>query len=1637
MLRRALLLLGWLSAAAIQTGWATAAPSYREGEVLIGWTGSARLATLGPTAASSRALSPKKESAVQAKAGVATGIALVQLAPGADLKASIQRFQKLPGVRFAEPNYLIHINETPPTPPDDFYWGLQYGLFNTGKSGGVAGADINVQPAWSVTRGDHAVKVAVIDTGIDYLHEDLAPNIWVNPGEIEADGIDNDGNGLVDDVHGYDFVSHDFDPMDDNGHGTHVSGIIGAVGNNALGITGVSPVATLMAIKAFDAQGNGDVGTVIEAIEYARAKGARIINASWGVPEKSQALADEISKAQQAGILIVAAAGNEHISVIGYPAGYTNVIAVGALDDSNKRASFSNFGEQISLAAPGDSIYSAAPNQAYQYLSGTSMAAPHVAGVAALLLAAHPELTADQLRQILRDSTRWVDTDTAFGTGAIDAGQALQQVDTIPAVLQLNAPREFSGVMTWGVSVSEAHGQAYRLETGAGPNPKTWRIMQQGTLPASGSVFDWVADTSDWSDGTQTLRWRVANGNDPDHPVWSEDRSIVKVSNARILSPQGSDVVRWGGKVPVCITAYGTNVQWQLAVGEGVKPTTWSTNGLTLSQPVDQPFANQVVAQWNTADANPDQFYSLRLIVSRTINGATVRQTNIVNLVYVDRHLVPGWPVTLPVRGTISADEWRTVQAADLDGDGVQELVLVDGATEDDAPAQLLVYRFDGSLVWSRTLTVGRPYADIPVIGDLDGDGKPEIVVETGGWLDAYHADGTRVEGSWPLQVDPANLGRSIGDLTGSGTNVLVTFSNDSIYSKGAERRILSVYDHTGSRLARWSVDACNSTENVMKQVPALGHVSSLPGLDIVVPDGCSAIACFNLAKPDAPVWRTPTSGYFLGSPVLGDLDGDGQLEVVVGSVAQTPLNFGGIYVFDGRGKRKRGFPVQRDDSFTMPLALADLRGNRRLCVVGMGDNSKTIHAIEDDGFEAPGWPTIIFEKGSQRSGPVVADLDGDGVPEVLFRTLGFPSLAVSQSDSKYLGGINFFRADGQLWKAWGPAGPTASLFPEYITLLTYQKSSPPLVADLNGDGIMEIIAMSVQDRSAPLPGQEAVTKHRSSLYVWSVDKPSLAPSPVVWPGFGQNAQLTGRAPAASSLPAAPRDIARAITVEGESVLLTLPTAWGGASSFETPSHGSITPTNGSLAFVYTPSPGFYGTDTFRILPVSGSGQKWQLATLLVQALNQTPHGTNNVLTLNKNRSGDIFFQAEDREETKLTFQLLRAPDHGILFQYPSLANYQPYQDFFGDDTLVYQASDGRTASSPITVAIHVTNTNNPPRISNQSRTTLAGQPVTIPQTGSDVDSQHLSYALLTLPAHGRLIDDSDHWLYLPERGFVGSDGFNFQAYDGLDFSPTGRVDITITTNNTAPTAIDFRGSVSMDQPQLLNFQGTDDENTPLKFLILSQPFHGTISSVQDDWIYRPAPGYVGPDRFDFAAFDGALTSQVASATLQVRGTNHPPVISNLSLVVTNLATVPVPFSYSDADLDPVRVILLQGPQQGTLRQVSGNWVYVPDPNASGSDSFSYSPWDGHISGNPAYASIEFFFPGIPKDLRLDMVKWETSGLTLVLESSVPGEAALEISENLEDWTTVIDRIAVGQPFVVRPEAAYYRARWLPTAPLP
>lgn len=544
------------------------------------------------------------------------GLRLARVAPDDTLEA-IKALRARADVAYAEPNFIRHADVVPNDPQYSQLWGL--------KNPGLGLDGSSVESAWNTTTGNHNVVVGVIDSGIDILHRDLKDNIFINAGEIPNNNVDDDNNGYIDDVNGWDFVNHDrtvFDNADDDVHGTHVAGTIGARGNNGIGVVGVNWDVQLMPLKAIGPLGTTD-SILMEAYSYARAMkqrgvNLRVLNNSYGGQRFSQSLLDAIKQLSDAGILFVAAAGNDSLNndvIPHFPATYDlpNVISVAASTDFGELAFFTNRGPQtVHIAAPGQSILSTTPRgytgpgriialdepdgSTYSNFSGTSMACPHVAGTAALAIAANPNISFEKLRGSILSG---VDNTNVFlgnviTAGRLNANKALQAAlenDSTPPTLagsfRINSQTKRRVELRWTeagddgmngrASLDEIRftdtvsGEQFRIHSSRPENPGTERIVFVN-LPLRHLNGQLSLRTSDNVGNSSTVTLNVtlsADLGDPYIVSLGAPGTLTAANSGTPVGPRGDDVASANISLPFTFPFYGFDVTSVVASSNG------------------------------------------------------------------------------------------------------------------------------------------------------------------------------------------------------------------------------------------------------------------------------------------------------------------------------------------------------------------------------------------------------------------------------------------------------------------------------------------------------------------------------------------------------------------------------------------------------------------------------------------------------------------------------------------------------------------------------------------------------------------------------------------------------------------------------------------------------------------------------------------------------------------------------------------------------------------------------------------------------------------------------------------------------------------------------------------------------------
>jgi subtilisin family serine protease len=940
------------------------------------------------------------------------------------LTAEIARLNADPEVEYAQ-RELVATAEF--TPNDPFYsstgtWGQTYAdLWGL--------QEIQSGTAWDSTIGQ-GIVVAVVDTGVDFTHPDLAGNIWTNAAEIAGNGIDDDGNGFVDDTIGWDFVgasyqnpTPDNNPVDVHGHGTHVAGIIAAAGNNGLGVVGVAWGARIMAVRGLDNNGIGTDAELANAVTYAANNGADVINNSYGGTGYSQTLKDAMDYAHSLGVVLVVAAGNSTVRAeTFFPACYPNVITVAAGATSDGRTSFSNFGSKIDVAAPGEDILSlraagtslgsiVATN--YTRLSGTSMASPHVAGEAALVLALQPALTPEQVRQAVRvsaDDRIWPGFDPYFGWGRVNAANALLVTNPLEAKIQsplegaaVNGPVSFSGVAQ-GPGFS-----SYTLDYGLGEPASTWTVIQTGSSSVNGGVLG--TGELNLPDGRNSVRLRAF---DNLGRVFTDEMSVqvqyCAITNpASGPTPNAAPAFKPGVVVPLAGTVRGPSfaqyhVQWTRGLtASGV----WSDTGVTLINGGLSPVTNDVFAVFDTSVLPAPDYYIIRLLVDNSGFTSDVR-----TMMYIQPDLVStNWPQMIWSTPT----PWSgMVPARDTNGNiRLFMSVAPDAATPNQA--KLLGFTGDGSSSVSVPLASSNNGFQ-PAAADLNGDGADEVIVGDGGSVRIVRPDLTSYTITPAESVTFQYSRIVVDDLNNDGSPEIIALGDDVTHSRG----YLYAWKPNGQLLSpHFPISLVDSNAFQRENSPVRFLTVDLNGdglKEILVVDSPTWTNCvlraFNWdGTPYA--WPAVAFSNHVSTMVAGDMDNDGSIDIAVSYFNNYSHEYWAVLSADGSlkpGWPQTTYPVLSDGA---RMALADLNrdGHRELVL-------SAIHKLYvwnvDGTLFSPVWPLQCWDATCL----AVADADGDGYPEILSFQEDWNS-QFAYDDCK----LQAFRRDGSMWKFWRLSG--------------------------------------------------------------------------------------------------------------------------------------------------------------------------------------------------------------------------------------------------------------------------------------------------------------------------------------------------------------------------------------------------------------------------------------------------------------------------------------------------------------------------------------------------------------------------------------------------------------------------------------
>jgi subtilisin family serine protease len=881
-----------------------------------------------------------------------------------DVASIIQRCLSDPVIEYAQPNY-INYPCLEKTKPNDYFYPDQWAL-----------EKINSPDAWEIEKGSDDVVVAVVDTGIDYNHEDLISRIWQNSKEIPNNGIDDDGNGYIDDVRGWDFydspdiqaegdhTDRDNDPMDENGHGTIVAGIIGAVPNNSIGIAGVVWDCRIMALRAGNSYFEDD--DLCAAIVYAADNGANIINMSWGGDELSYVIRDATKYAYDRGCVLVAAAGNDNQPKVIYPANFEHVIGVGATDNQDKKASFSNYGAGIDIVAPGVRVFGTVPHNHYSDWSGTSMSAPVVSGIVALMLSKRPALNNRDVAQILRASADPIDEPLFSGIGRANANKAL--LTGLSLTAHINSPNSGESGDNQFVITGTASGKDfknYQLEYTEVSVPEDWR-----QIGAPGNNQKWedvlaIWDISRLSEGSYVVRLKVAGYGD----LNAEDRISLQVDHTPPKLLKFSVSPRFSGdRADYVITLKTddlTRIDLNYRRSQSLIFQKLSLTGLNreheipITDYLDSGLYDCFFKMTNSAglvatDDNQGQYYPLELQLFYTPTEGFLE-------------INTGIPAIYPVSATV-----------DFDGDGKTEVIGMDQPLLDYSTVR--IFEKDDFGQYNEVFKSEDDYFPRDV-GDSDKDGLLEIL---GNRKDRTFLLECPSKGSYPTNIIWESDGLWGGQFADTDMD-----GNIEILSSDINNATIDIYENRGDNSYLRTAKLANPTEgmNHLCITFAVADFDSDGRIEIVGGDMDGDLFIYKNIDNDAYklAWTGKIPDAYIKSLSSGDFDGDGISEFVVTAEASGSLERASklliLTIFDW---------IESDYSQIWSTEITNPLQNIGISAGDLdNDGTDELIAAVTPGlyvFKYSLRPSCLwYHSASPTYHPLIQDIDGDGFKELMF----------------------------------------------------------------------------------------------------------------------------------------------------------------------------------------------------------------------------------------------------------------------------------------------------------------------------------------------------------------------------------------------------------------------------------------------------------------------------------------------------------------------------------------------------------------------------------------------------------------------------------------------------------------------------
>ena len=961
-----------------QSGEIKEAPyQYKTGEILVRFCNSTQSSTR-------TAIHEQLGTNVVKEFNHIEGLQLVSLSEGMTVQDAARRYLEHSEVLYAEPNYQVKLNAI----PNDPEFSSQWGLYNTGQTGGTPGADIHAPEAWDLTTGSKDIVIAVIDTGVDYTHPDLVSNMFRNTPDCNNDGIDDDGNGYIDDCYGINTLEWNSDPMDEFLHGTNIAGIIGASGDNNIDIAGVNWITSVLACRFYsEIDGSGTIAGAIACLDYVaemKDRGVNIVasNNSWNGNAYSQALYDAIEAQMERGILFITSAIDlvtDNDKSLQYPCAYDlpNNICVASTEDNDNKVQFSNYGHTtVHLGAPGENILTTAPAAAgygeYVPRTGSSMAAAFVTGVVGLTYAYYPDADWREIKnRILAGGDIFNSTHKTITDRRLNAYGALTCSDSIV----IGRMKPHGATLTVGIVPVELSALHINCANPNGniivtvsPANETVTLLDNGLdsdLIADDGIYSgtWIPPTS----GTYVLKFP-----DEDNVTVNVDADLQAGFPAKAFSFSGL------GSSPL-VANIDSSSEFKIFVPMDTYGTVnaWKDNGTPLPGWPIQPGLPTIIAAGELSLDSPGD----EIIMCLTQGY----------LLAVDGsgYLLPGWPIEIPLSLAVPP------LIADIVGDERDEIIIGQRPN---------MYSADGvRLNWLKD----DPFQISDMLGsiDLDLDGDLEIVTygkidpfsEENSDLIAWHHTGDLVAG---FPVPSSFRYFALGDVDGDGLPEIVGTSRQGTLDDYS--LIVWIYGNTGILKNTFIIP---KTSAFYPSPPSLADLNDDGKLEIIVQtdEALHVLRSDGTYYPGWPVVWGDSYQLSFSAPVIGDVDGDQIPDIITTSLNESTSSYV-VHVFDHNGILHPHFPKNlRDSVNALPPAIADIDadGHNEIIIVG------------SDGGEYRGSVDTVwvYDLGGPNHGPVLWGQAQGNAQNTRTPTIIYPTPRVYHSLSLTLSGegtVNF-----------------------------------------------------------------------------------------------------------------------------------------------------------------------------------------------------------------------------------------------------------------------------------------------------------------------------------------------------------------------------------------------------------------------------------------------------------------------------------------------------------------------------------------------------------------------------------------------------------------------------------------------------